>query len=482
MAAAAAAVVVVLASVSCRPRAGGGEHRTRGHPVAVAEDAAQLRGLLARGAGRIRLAAGVFHGPFEVDGTRGPVHLEGEGSGTWLLGSDDRPAVTTRGQVSLRGLTIAGPQSGLRIEGQADVLHCRVLAVAGSGITVAGKLDAEGLVLGALGPARSGLSVSAGGEVTLRDLQVVGPFARGLDLGGRRATVTGGVFLGPSIAVRTSAGEVALQELRVTLAPEGAHPSLSINETRARLRRLRIGGTGGGVAAGLGSVVDAEDTDVHGTRDEGLIAVVARASFRRVRVSRAAGGGLVAVGAATRLSGGWIHEAGESGLLVRNGEALVDRLILTSTGGDGLHVRAGSAWFQGAIHGTGGACVLAAESAQVRVLRTQLSACAEVALFSDSFAQLEVEDVRTAGLTGPAAVVLTQARLSVHRSSLGTAGPPVLQADCADGASVRLSGEVTLDRAGLQALGCLSEWKAPGLPPPPTEPRLAAPPQGQGPP
>jgi len=411
---------------------------------------------------RVHLAPGLYAGPFiATDGTQ----LVG-GSAAVLTAAAGVTVLETRGTVTLERLLIQGGTLGLRGTGAL-----RLTQVHFSGQRLGALLLAEGGTLQATAcrfeasvSEGVGLALEARVRVQLSGCTFEGPWRRGVEARAPAIlTIAGTGFRGAVTALHLRGGSAELSDVTVS---EGRGPGLYVAAGTLGLHRVQVDGHEYALLTGTDAVVEGEEvTSSHADR-AGVGLVHARAHFRRLTITSAGTfGGLQCVASDVRVEGLRVDEVAGLGVSQRDGTLALDDVVVTRTrdpeasGGDGMQLRGGRATLTNVtIHQAAGACLLAAEGADVRLSHATLEGCHTAGLVVDTGAHLTAHDVTVHSSQGPGAVATGAGRLVlVTFHALSTEGS--VWAECAGGTQVQAWAVA----GGLPALPCV---EALPLPPP----------------
>lgn len=410
---------------------------------------------------RIHLAPGLYPGPFVApDGTE----LVG-GSAAVLTAEGAVTVLEASGTVTLRRLLVQGGRVGLRIAGELRLDDVRLSGQRAAAISVApgSGLEADRSVIQASVSGGIGLALEPGSRARLTGCTFNGPWRRGIEATApERLSISQSGFPGPVVALHLRGG---LAELSDVTASEGRGPGLYVVGGTLLLRRVQVTGHEYGLLTGTGAIVEAEDFTSTRAERAGLGLVNAKARLTRTVVTWAGDfGGLQGVNADLTMAGLRIEDVTGHGVSVRGGSLHLDDGVVRRThdtdgaGGDGVQLRSVRASLSGLrVEQTAGACLVAAEGAEVTVSRATLQRCHTAGLVVDSSARLTAESVAVQGSDGPGALASGDGQL-VLRGFSATSVDGSVWADCATGA------RVTVEGAGgfLPSLPCIG--RTPGAP------------------
>jgi len=414
---------------------------------------------------RVQLAPGLYPGPFIApDGTE----LVG-GSAAVLTSGGAGTALEARGSVSLRRLLVQGGAVGIEASGALHLEDVRLSGQRHAGLVLgpAARLEARSVVLEAGVSEAVGLLIPPGATARLSGVTFEGPWRRGIE--GRAPAslvVAQSGFRGSVTALHLRGGSAELTDVVVS---EGRGPGLYVAGGSLRLRRVQVSGHEYALLTGTGATVEAEDlTSVRADR-AGVGVVNARASFDRL-VIRQGGtfGGLQGVGAEVTARALRIEDIAGLGVSMRDSTFILDGATVRrtrdpdGTGGDGLQLRGGRATLSRlAVDETAGACLIAAEAAEVSLSASTLAHCRTAGVVAETGASLTVSEASVQTTDGPAAVASGDAQLVLRGFSAASAGEGLLWAECSAGARVTASDV----RGTLPMLPCVQLVRAPAAVP-----------------
>lgn len=408
----------------------------------------------------VHLAAGLYPGPFVApDGTE----LLGA-SAAVLTAKAGVTVLEAEGALTLRRILLQGGTLGLRGTGEVRLEDVRFSGQRAGALLIGqgGHLLAHGVVFEASVSNAVGVHVEAEAQAELLGCTFEGPWQRGVEaLAPGRLVLATVAFRGAVTAVHLRGGVAELSDVSVS---EGRGPGLYVAGGRVSLRRVQVHGHEYGLLTGTGAVVEAEDFTSTGADRAGVGVVQAKAHFTKLTVLQAGTfGGLQAVSSEVAVEGLLVEDTAGLGISTRDGSLRLDgaRVLRTrdrdGSGADGVQLRGGTATFRNLFVGeASGACLLAAEGADVTLVHATLEKCHTAGLVSETRAHLAASDVSVTDSEGPGAVAISDAVLVLRGfRAVGTEG--VLWAECADGAQVTAA-----DVAGpLPALPCIETVRLP---------------------
>ncbi len=411
----------------------------------------------------VHLASGLYTGPFRAeDGTE----LTG-GSASVLTAPAGVTVLEAKGEVQLRHLLIQGGTLGLWSAGQLRLEDVRFSGQRLGALSVAGggTLQAQGSLFEASVSGAVGLLLEPQGRAELSGCAFEGPWQRGVQAEApERLAVETSHFRGAVTALHLRGGLAELSDVTVS---EGRGPGLYVAGGTLRLHRVQVGGHEYGLLTGSGAVVEAEDFTSARADRAGVGVVNAKAHFRRLTITEAGSfGGLQTISSEVVVEGLLVKDVAGAGVSTRDGTLRLDGAVVQGTrervggGGEGLQLRGGRAvLIQLSVRGASGACLLAAEGADVVLVHATLERCHTAGLVSETSAHLATSDVTVLSSDGPGAVATGEAELVLRRfRAVATEG--VVWAECAGGAHV-----TAFEVAGAVAkLPCIETLAAPPAP------------------
>jgi hypothetical protein len=407
---------------------------------------------------RVHLAPGLYSGPFiAADGTE----LVG-GSAAVLTG--EGTVLETRGAVTLRRLLVQGGMLGLRAVGTLRLLDVRFSGQRSNAVSVAGgsTLVAETTLFEASVSEGLGLVLEAGARVRLSGCSFEGPWRRAIDARApEQLSLVQTRFRGPVTALHLKGGTAEATDATIS---EGRGPALYVMGGALRLRRVHVTGHEYALLTGTGAQVYAEDFTSSGADRAGVGVVNAEADFTRLTILSAGSyGGLQCVSSKVTVRELRASDIAGHGVSLRDGSLRLEGAVVQRTrdrdgpGGDGLQLRGGHATLTDlVVEQADGACLTAAEGAEVTVLRATLERCHTAGLVADSQAQVEAESVTVRSSEGPGAVATGDAHLVLNNFRATSTDDAAVWAECASGAQVK-AWEVS---AYLPGLPCIEVLKA----------------------
>lgn len=387
----------------------------------------------------VHLSAGLYSGPFlALEGTE----LVG-GSATVLTGPAGVTVLETRGAVSLRRVLVQGGTLGLVSTGALRLEEVRFSGQRAGAVSISqgGTLLAERAVFEASVSGAVGLHLSPGGKAELTGCRFEGPWQRGVEAQTpERLAVEKSAFRGAVTALHLRGGSATLSDVSIA---EGRGPGLYVGGGTLELHRVEVSGHEYGLLTGAGAVVEGEDFTSTGADRAGVGLVTGMAHFRRLTITKAGPlGGLQTISSQVTVEGLRVQEVAGVGVSMRDGSLRLDGAVVLGTkdpdgtGGEGLQLRGGRATLSNlAIREASGACLLAAEAADVVLSHATLERCHTAGLVSETGAHLVTSDVSVLSSDGPGAVATSDGELVLRRfRALATDG--VVWAECAVGAHV----------------------------------------------
>jgi hypothetical protein len=408
----------------------------------------------------VHLSSGLYPGPFLIpDGT------EVLGAGTAVLTAPSGVTVVeAQGAVSLSHLLVQGGTLGLHGAGQLHLEEVRFSGQRGGAVSLAGEgsLFAHAVLFEASVSGAVGVHLEAKGRAELVSCTFEGPWQRGIEAlePGHLSLLTSG-FRGAVTALHLRGGAAVLDDVRVL---EGRGPGLYVSGGTLLLHRVQVTGHEYGLLSGAGAVVEAEDFTSTGADRAGVGLVQSKAHFLGLTVLRAGTfGGLQSVSSLVTVEGLRVEDTSGAGVSTRDGKLrLLGAVVLRTrdvdgSSADGVQLRGGEASVRNlSVRDTAGACLLAAEGADVGLVHATLERCHTAGLVSETRAHLVASDVSVLSAGGPGAVATSDAELTL-RGFRAEATDGVVWAECADGARV-----TALQVEGaLPLLPCLERLPAP---------------------
>jgi hypothetical protein len=387
----------------------------------------------------VHLSSGLYTGPFLVpDGTE----LLGAGA-VVLTAPGGVTVVEAQGAVSLSHLLVQGGTLGLHGAGRLHLEEVRFSGQRAAAVTLTGKasLVARAVLFEASVSGAEGLHLEAEARAELVGCTFEGPWQRGIEaLEPGSLSLSTSAFRGAVTAVRLRGGAAELSDVRVL---EGRGPGLYVSGGTLLLHRVQVSGHEYGLLTGAGAVVEAEDFTSTGADRAGVGLVQSKAHFLQLAVFRAGTfGGLQSVSSEVTVEGLRVEDALGPGVSTRDGKLSLSSAVVLRTrdvdgsSADGVQLRGGQASVQNlTVRDTAGACLLAAEGADVGLVHATLEGCHTAGLVSETRAHLMASDVSVLSAGGPGAVATSDAEL-VLRGFRAAATDGVVWAECADGARV----------------------------------------------
>lgn len=413
---------------------------------------------------RVRLASGLYAGPFEI-----PDGVTVEGAHATVLHAEAPATVVTLGtSAALQSLTVQGGDVGvfLRGGGRLQRVHLSGFRKTAVHVPAQAKLEATGLdVLGSV-------SESLGVRV---DTAAAAVIERSVFRGGLRDAISAqprshlevrdSRFDGPVHAVRTLGAKV---QVRSTTIENGRGAALWLSGGEATLHDVRVLGHEYGLLASEG--IELRVTDFTSLKPEraGLALVDARAQLDGILVVEAGTyGGLQIVGGDLRLRSFVVAGAREWGLQLFGATADVANGVITRIeeatpgSGDGVHVRRGKVRLASlTIQRTAGSGVFVAEHASVAARDLFLENTRWAGVVVDSAAHLEAASIFVRRSKGTALAVPGNATAKIDLLLSAENAEGDLWVDCAQGAEVRL-GRLKSTRPSPIVSSCVGAWETP---------------------
>ena len=411
----------------------------------------------------VHLAPGLYSGPFVApDGTE----LVG-GSAAVLTAPAGVRVLEAHGAVRLTRLLVQGGTVGLSASGilQLDGVRFSGQREAALVLAPGAKLEAAGTLFEASVSGGLGLLLEAGAQAELHGCTFEGPWQRAIEARAPQSlSVATSSFRGAVTALQLKGGRADVADVTIS---EGRGPALFVSGGALSLHRVEVRGHEYALLTGSGAVVEAEDLSSTGADRAGVGVVQAKAHFVRLSIASAGTlGGLQCVSSEVSVEG--LHVTGVRGVGVstREGNLRLDDAVVRRTrepdgsGGDGLQLRGGRAVLANlTVQDASGACLLAAEGAEVHLTHASLERCHTAGLAVETGARLFTSAVTVQSSEGPGAVATSEGEL-VLRGFRALATDGVVWAECANGAQVR-----TLEVAGvLPTLPCIEPLAAPAAP------------------
>jgi hypothetical protein len=411
----------------------------------------------------VHLAPGLYPGPFvALDGTE----LVG-GSAAVLTAPGGVGVLEAQGAVRLRRLLVQGGTVGLSAKGVLGLDAVRFSGQREAALVLASgaRLEAAGSLFEASVSGAVGLLLEPGAQAQLQGCTFEGPWQRAIE-----ARAPGGLSLAKSsirgavTALKLLGGRADVFDVTIS---EGRGPALFVSGGALSLHRVEVRGHEYALLTGLGAVVEAEDLSSTGADRAGVGVVQAKAHFVRLNIASAGTlGGLQCVSSEVRVEGLRVTEVRGLGVSTRGGSLQLDDAVVRRTrepdgsGGDGLQLRGGRAVLANlTVQDAWGACLLAAEGAEVHLTHASLERCHTAGLAVETGARLWTSAVTVQSSEGPGAVATSDGEL-VLRGFRAVATDGVVWAECANGARVR-----TLEVSGvLPTLPCVEPLAAPAAP------------------
>ncbi len=409
---------------------------------------------------RVHLAAGLYTGPFvATDGTQ----LVG-GSAAVLTAAAGVTVLEARGTVSLERVLVQGGTLGVRGTGALRLTQVQfsgqrlgALLLAGGGTLQATTCRFEASVSEGVA-----VALEPGVRVQLSGCTFEGPWRRGVEARAPAVlSIAGTGFRGPVTALHLRGGSAELSDVTIG---EGRGPALYVTSGTLGLHRVQVSGHEYALLTGTDAVVEGEDVTSTRADRAGVGLVHAKAHFRRLTITSAGTfGGLQCVASDVRVEGLRVEEVAGLGVSQRDGTLTLDDVVVTrtrdpdGTGGEGMQLRGGRANLTNVtIRQTAGACLLAAEGADVRLSHATLERCHTAGLVADTGAHLTASGVTVESSEGPGAVA-TGAGLLVLATFQALSTQGAVWAECAGGTQVQAWAVA----GGLPALPCVEGLAAP---------------------
>jgi hypothetical protein len=408
---------------------------SEGHPLR------RLQPALERPAPRrlVHLAPGLYTGPFlAVDGTE----LRGSRAAV-LTAPAGVTVLEASGTVELVRLLVQGGTLGLVSTGQLrlEEVHMSGQRLGAVFLSKGGRLLAEGSLFEASVSGAVGLHLEEAATAELTGCTFEGPWQRGVEAQApERLAIKRSRFRAAVTALHLRGGQAELSDVNVA---EGRGPGLYVVGGRLTLHRVQVSGQEYGLLTGTEAVVEAEDFTSTRADRAGVGVVNAKAHFQRLTISEAGTfGGLQTISSEVTVEGLRVQDVAGAGVSTRGGTLRLEGAVVLRTrerdgsGGDGLQLRGTRATVgQLSVREASGACLLAAEGADVLLLHAGLEHCHSAGLVSETRAHLVASDVSVSVSEGPGAVATSDAEL-VLRGFRTQATDGVVWAECAAGAHV----------------------------------------------
>jgi hypothetical protein len=409
---------------------------------------------------RVHLAPGLYTGPFvALDGTE----LVG-GSAAVLTAPGEATVLEAQGAVTLRRLLVQGGALGLHAAGTLRLIDVRFSGQRSTGVSIAGgsTLAAEATVLEASVSEGLGLVLEPGARARLSGCSFEGPWRHAIDARSpEQLSLAQTRFRGPVTALHLKGGPAELSDVSIS---EGRGPALYVMGGALRLRRVQVAGHEYALLTGTGARVDAEDFTSSGADRAGVGVVNAEADFTRLTiVSAGSYGGLQCVASKVTVRELRIADVAGHGVSTRDATLRLEGAVVQRTrdadgaGGDGLQLRGGHATVTDlVVEQAAGACLTAAEGAEVKVLRATLERCHTAGLVADAKAEVEAEAVTVRSSGGPGAVATGDAHLLLNNFRATSTDEGTVWAECGSGAWVK-AWQVTGRLPGLPCIELLHQ-------------------------
>ncbi|WP_241758654.1 hypothetical protein [Pyxidicoccus parkwayensis] len=430
----------------------------------------------------VHLGVGTYSGPFTLpEGVR----VEGQGAASVLtVDGEAEPVLRAARDAALVDLVVRGGGWGLEVRGGRIRLERvafsgqRTGAVRGS----AGRLEVESgrfeaTVPGGTGVLLEGAEPGAGAGAPHGAATVETSPPSATTTAGVQARITASTFTGPyrrAVRVRGAEARAELEDVRFS----GPDTAIGVDGGHVEARRaVAEGGKGSAFSVVDGTMV-LEDAQVTG-HEYGLSATQARKlevrRFTSVRAGRAGlgvvrtrgvledvvvrdsgdYGGLQLLDGELRVQRFRVEGAGEYGLSALHGKlSLRDGTILRvssadGAAGDGLQLREVEADVEGiVVRDVAGSCVLAAQSARVKLRDAELRGCGYAGLSVDTQARMDATGVEVHG-AGAALSALGRGELRVDVLTASGLGDGLVWAECQGTTRMSLKRVRSEDARGL---------------------------------
>lgn len=412
----------------------------------------------------LHLAPGLYPGPFLVpDGTE----VVG-GSASVLTAPAGVTVLEASGAVTLRRLLVQGGTLGVLGQGQLRLEEVRFSGQRAGAVSLAGggSLHAEGVVFEASVSGGVGLLLAKGAHAQVLGCTFEGPWQRGVEAQAPEALVLSkSGFRGAVTALHLKEGRAELSDVVIS---EGRGPGLYVVGGTLALHRVQVSGHEYALLTGKGAVVEAEDFTSTRADRAGVGMVNAKAHFQRLTITSAGTyGALQCVSSEVAVEGLRVEDVQGVGVFMHGGSLHLDGVVVLrakdpdGSGADGVQLRGGRAVLKNlTVEQVTGACLTAAEGADVLVDKATLEHCHTAGLVAERGASLTASAVTVRTSDGPGAVATGDGRLAL-RDFRAVATDGVVWAECTSGARVTAS-----DVSGaLPALPCLEVLAVP-VPPP----------------
>jgi len=377
------------------------------------------------------------------------------------------PVLEAHGALRLLKLLVQGGTVGLVGTGPLELedVHFSGQRAMGLHLLEGGNLTATASRFEASVSGGVGLLLEAGTQAQLQGCIFEGPWQRALEARAPKSlSVATSSMRGAVTALQLLGGQADVTDVTIS---EGRGPGLFVAGGTLLLHRVEVRGHEYALLTGAEAVVEAEDFSSTGADRAGVAVVQAKAHFVRLAIASAGTlGGLQCVSSDVRVEGLRVTDVAGLGVSTRGGSLRLDDASVArtrepdSSGGDGLQLRGGRAVVNRlTVKDAWGACLLAAEGADVLLSHASFERCHTAGLAVETAARLWTSNVTVQTSQGPGAVATSDGEL-VLRSfrALGTDG--VVWAECANGAQVR-----TQEVAGLlPTLPCVQPLPGPAAP------------------
>lgn len=425
----------------------------------------------------LHLAPGLYRGPIVLP--RGAL-LEGSGPVTVLFvepgggpgagaggGPREDTVISAPEGGRLEHLSVQGGSAGIVASGPLELDSVELSGQRHAAIRLFGDgkglLEARQLRLeGSLSESR-GLELSPGTRAVVASSRFTGAYRRAIQTEEAKLALSDCVFEGPVTGVHQVGGSVSMHRLRLS---GGRGPALFVARGKLSLDEVSVHGHEYGLQTGEGAELDVKGfTSVRAER-AGLGLVRARGRLEDVRVLETGNfGGMQLLESEVEVHRLRIDAARASGVVVRQGKIVLRDLQLSrirkelesdDSGGDGVVVAGGEVLVQNArMTALAGAGVLATARARVEVQQLECEACLWGAVTAERGAQVVASDLLVRG--GDAAAVLAAHGSRVEVKGLVLRDNPhgPAWADCASGATVRLSRAPALDAEKAAQASCI---------------------------
>jgi hypothetical protein len=414
----------------------------------------------AQGPAVIRLATGMFRGPFAPpDGTS----IVGSGA-TVIFAGQDGAVFSPAGSLELSELVVQGGEVGIATSHELTLTHVELSSQRRTGVfQSSGTLRAtgsrfSGSVAGAVG-ARAG----EGARLELTGCSFTGDWRRGLQLdAGASAQVLDGRFEGPATAVHSIRGQLELVRVEIS---GGREAGIFGSGGSMKLTEVRVQGHEYGIVIRDGAEVSMTKVTSHRAERAGIALVGATARIDGLEIASAGSfGGIHLIGGELQLTDFVIRDTEAYGLNVNNAQLRAANGRITKitdfggAAGDAVHLRRTRAVLTDlTVEDTAGSAVLAAEGSQVAVHRLSTQRNRWGAVLADTAAHVEVDSLEARDVSNVVSVP-GEALVKLDKLTSERVENEVIWAECEKGARVLLGSAVTPPR---HRLPCVGVWQSP---------------------